>query len=116
MQRPSVRKLVSVIKLWNFCENLVTDSHTVVFHFGAYISVVKFVTMKVILFVFSGLSREVNETCALLGCYVASSDNSLLMFRTTYRSYLQGTIIFTLENKTDRLFQNVGKKLSLLAK
>jgi hypothetical protein len=79
-------------------------------------SLVKYVTMKVILFVISGLSREVDETCALLGYYAASSGNSLPMFRTTYRSYLQGTIIFTLENRTDRLSQNVGKKLSLLAK
>lgn len=73
MQRPSVHELVSVIKLWKlckraFCENLVTDSHTVVFHFGAYMSSVKFVKMKVILFVISGLNREVDETGALLSC------------------------------------------------
>ena len=72
MRRPSVRELVSVIKLWKlckraFCENLVTDNHTVVFHFGVYMSLVKFVAMKFILFVISGLSREVDEICALLG-------------------------------------------------
>ena len=72
MQRPSFRELVSVIKLWQlcrraFCENLVTDSHTAIFHFGAYMSLAKFVTIKITLFVISGLSREVDETCALLG-------------------------------------------------
>ena len=72
MQRPSVRELVSVIKLWKlckrpFCENLVSDSHTAIFHFGAYMSLVKFVTMKAILFVIYGLRHEVDETCALLG-------------------------------------------------
>jgi hypothetical protein len=43
MQRSSVRELVSVIKLlgWRqraFCANLVTDKHTVIFHWGAYMS------------------------------------------------------------------------------
>jgi len=79
-------------------------------------SLVKFVTMKVILFVIFGLSREVDETCSLLGCYAASSGNSLPMFRTTYRSYLQGPIIFTLENGSHRLSRIIGKKLSLLTK
>jgi len=71
--------------------------------------------MKVIRFVIPGLSREVNETFALLGYYAASSGNSLPMFRATYRSLLQGSIIFTLENWTDRLTWNNGKKLSFLA-
>ena len=59
MQRPSVRELVSVIKLWKlykraFGENLVTDNDTVIFHSGAYMSLVKFVTVKVIYLTFKG--------------------------------------------------------------
>jgi hypothetical protein len=43
-------------------------------------------------------------------------------FGTTYRSHLQGSIrvkilfgLLTIENGTDRLYRNVGKKLPLLA-
>jgi hypothetical protein len=36
--------------------------------------------------VISGFRREVDEVCALLGCYAASSGNSLATFRYTLSS------------------------------
>jgi hypothetical protein len=47
----------------------------------------------------------VSEICALLGYYAASSDNHL----QTYRSHLQDFL--TLEDGTDALSRNVGKRL-----
>jgi hypothetical protein len=44
--------------------------------------------------VISGLHYEVDENCALLGYYAASSGNSLRSFGTKYRSHLQGSIFF----------------------
>jgi hypothetical protein len=41
-----------------------------------------------ILCVFSGFCCEVNENCALLSYYAASSGNFLPPFQTTYRSHL----------------------------
>jgi hypothetical protein len=38
-----------------------------------------------------GFRREVDEICALLGYYEASSGNSLPMFRDNYRPLLQGS-------------------------
>jgi len=37
--------------------------------------------IHIMLCVISGLGREVNDKCALLGCYAASSGNSLPTFR-----------------------------------
>ena len=76
---------------------------------------VKFGTVKVILLVISGFRREVDETWVVLGYYAARSDNLLPTLRTTYRSHLQGSRIFTLDNGTDRLSRNVGNKLAPLA-
>jgi len=39
----------------------------------------------------SGFCHEVDENCALLGCYAASCGNFLPTFRDYYRSYLQGS-------------------------
>ena len=57
----------------------------------------------------SGFCHEVDENCSVLGYYTVSSDNSLLMFRDNLLFSL------TLEEGTNRLSQNVGKELSLLA-
>jgi len=93
--------------------------------------------------VISGFRREVDENCALLGYYAASSGNCLPTFRDNLSvpssgyeilnpddgtdrffrnvckklfSFLNPTIgFFTLEDGTDTLSRNVGKKLSLLA-
>jgi len=72
----------------------------------------------------SSFRREVEETCALLGYYAASSGNLLPTFRddlsaslsfgTTYWPHLQGPVILPLEDGTDRLSRNVGKKLPRL--
>jgi len=51
--------------------------------------------------VISGFCHEADENCAVLGYYAVSSGNFLLMF---WNNLL-----------IDRLFQNVGKKLPLLA-
>jgi len=40
--------------------------------------------------VISGFRREVDENCALLGCYAARSGNFYRRFRTTYRCHHQG--------------------------
>ena len=52
--------------------------------------------------------REVDENCALLGYYEASSGNSL----PTFRDNLSGP---TLEDGTDMLSRKFGKELQLLA-
>jgi len=57
-----------------------------------------------------------DENCALLGHYAGSNSNSLPTFRETDLSHFQGFgIQVTLEDGTDRLSQNFGKKLPLLA-
>ena len=60
----------------------------------------------------SGFRHEVDENRALLGYYVTSSDNALPAFRDNYRPHL-GFLI--LQDGSDRLSQNVGKELPLLA-
>jgi hypothetical protein len=74
--------------------------------------------------VVSGFCREVNENCARLGYYAARSDTSLPTFRDnpsvpcsrvkilTLTTYLFRVKILTIEDGTDRLFRNVGKKLT----
>jgi len=49
--------------------------------------------------VISSCRLEVDENCSLLGCYAASCGSSVPM---------------TLEDETNRLSQNAGKKLPLL--
>jgi len=57
-----------------------------------------------------------DENCALLGHYAGSNGSSLPTFRETDLSHLQGSgIQVTLEDGTDRLSQNFGKELPLLA-
>ena len=60
----------------------------------------------------SGFGREVDENCGLLCRYAVSSGNLLRTFRDNLsvqpsREYL--------EDGTERLFRNIGKKLPLLA-
>jgi len=50
----------------------------------------------------SGCRREVDENCALLGCYTTTSGNSLPQF-------------LSLEAGTNRLSRNIGTELPLLA-
>jgi len=57
----------------------------------------------------SGFCREVDENCALLSYYAASSGNSLHMFR-----YIL-SVPLNLEGGADRLSLNVGEELPLLA-
>jgi hypothetical protein len=45
--------------------------------------------------VISGFRHEVDENCALLGYYAASSGNFLQTFGTIYRSHLKGSRIQT---------------------
>jgi len=52
--------------------------------------------------VISGFHLDVNENCALLGYYAASSGNSLPTFQDS----------LTLEDGTDRLSRIFGKELS----
>jgi hypothetical protein len=63
--------------------------------------------------VISGSRREVPENCTLLGYYAANSGSSL----PTFRGQLIGPIFqgrfLTLEDKTDRLSRNVGKKYTV---
>ena len=62
-----------------------------------------------ILCVTSCFSRAVDENCALLGCYVASSGN----FLQTFRDNPSDPIFEGQEFLNDRLFRNVGKKLTI---
>jgi len=67
--------------------------------------------------VISGFRREVEENCALLGDYAASSDD----FLSTFWGHHIGPIFRvkdktkTPENGTDGLSRNAGKKLLILA-
>jgi len=64
--------------------------------------------------VISGFRREIDENCALLGYYVASSGNFLLMF---WDNLSVASLGFKIpEDGIDRLSPNVAKKLPLLAK
>jgi hypothetical protein len=68
--------------------------------------------------VISGFHHEVAENCGLLGYYTASSGNFLLTFRDKLSFPPLGLKNFGFLNAadgTDRLSQNVGKKLPLLA-
>jgi predicted P-loop ATPase len=70
--------------------------------------------------VISGFRSEVDEYCALLGCYAACRGN----FLPTFRDNLSGPIfkdqilkiqeLWILEDGTNKLSRNVGKKLPLL--
>jgi hypothetical protein len=73
--------------------------------------------------VISGFRRDVDEICALLGCYETSTDNPLSTFRHNVPSSrvkkskkkikeFQEDFL-TLEDGTDTLSRNVGKGLSL---
>jgi len=55
---------------------------------------------------------EVNENCALQGYYAASSRNLLPTFRDNLSVHFG---FLNYEDGIDRLSQNVGKKLPLLA-
>ena len=61
--------------------------------------------------VLSSFHREVDENCALLGYYAASSGNSL----PTFRDNLSVFGFLVLEEGTDMLSRNVGKELPFLA-
>ena len=61
----------------------------------------------------SGFSREVPENCAVLCHYTAISGNFLPMFRDNLSVPSSG--LFSLEYRTDKLSQNVRKKLPLIA-
>jgi hypothetical protein len=65
------------------------------------------------LHVTSGFRREVDENCALLGYYAASSGNFLPTFRDNLSVPFSGFL--TLEYGTYRLSRNADKKLPLLA-
>jgi len=68
--------------------------------------------------VISNFHSEVDENCSILGHYTASNGNSLLTFRDNISvpsSRVKNSSILDSEYGTDRLFRNVGKKLSLLA-
>jgi len=63
-----------------------------------------------------------DENCVLLGCYAASSGNSLPTFRDNLSVPSSGVKnpirilrLLILEDGTNRMSQNVGKELSLLA-
>jgi hypothetical protein len=61
--------------------------------------------------VISGFPREVDENCALLGHYAASSGNSLPTFRNNLSVTSSGFL--RLEDGTDILSRIIGKKLPL---
>jgi len=58
-----------------------------------------------------GFRRDIGEICALLGYYAACSGNSLPTFRSYLSDIQRSRIFLTLEDGTDRLSRNVGKKL-----
>ena len=67
--------------------------------------------------------REVDENWAIPGCYATSSDNLLPMFRhnisvpssmSLFNSHLT-LVEVTVEDGTDKISRNVGKKLPLFA-
>jgi hypothetical protein len=64
--------------------------------------------------------HELEENCALLSYYADVVAVPFRSFGTTYRSHIQGSSspikdCLNLKDGTDRLSQNVGKELSLLA-
>jgi hypothetical protein len=59
----------------------------------------------------SSFRREVDENCALMGYYTTSSGN----FLPNFRGILSVASSEVLEDRTDMLSRNVGKKLSLLS-
>jgi hypothetical protein len=73
--------------------------------------------------VISGLPRDADEICAILGCYTASNGNPLPTFRdnisvpsSTVKKSKESSFLFfldflTLEDGTDTLCRNVGKGL-----
>jgi hypothetical protein len=70
----------------------------------------------------SGFRRDVDKTCAVLGCYTASSSNPLLTFRhnvsvpsTRVKKSNEAAQLdsLTLEEKTDTLSPDIGKILPL---
>jgi hypothetical protein len=63
------------------------------------------------LHVISGFRREVAENCALLGPYAASSGNSSPTFQDNLSVPSSGFL--TIEDGTDTLSRNVGKKLPI---
>jgi len=68
--------------------------------------------------VISGLRREVDENCALLGHYTASSGNFLRTFRDNLSRGKNVLFVFgflNFEDGTDILSRNVGKELPLFA-
>jgi hypothetical protein len=69
----------------------------------------------------SGFHHEADENCTLLGYYTMSNGNFLLMFQdnlsvpsSTVKNIIKGRESLTVEEWTNRLSQNVGKKLPLL--
>jgi hypothetical protein len=69
--------------------------------------------------VISGFCCEVDEKCALLGHYAASSGNCLPTFRDillvlSAKTNLPGLQYLTPKDRNDRLSWNVGKEISLL--
>jgi len=44
--------------------------------------------------IISGFRGDVDEICALLGCYAVYIDNSLPTFRTNYQSRLLGYLVY----------------------
>ena len=63
----------------------------------------------------SGFRREVDENCALMGYYVASSGNSLPTFRDNLSVLFSMVTIVIFQDGTDRFSRNFGKELTLIA-
>ena len=57
-----------------------------------------------------GFRREVVENCALLGCYAASSGNSIPTFRGQHIGPVFKGRFLTLEDGADGLSRNFGKE------
>ena len=66
-------------------------------------------------FMISYFRLEVDENSALLGCYTASSCNSLPTFRGNLSVPASRERFLTVEDGTDRLFGNIGEDLQLRA-
>ena len=62
----------------------------------------------------SGFGREVDENCALLGHYAASSGNLLPTFRDNLSVQISGVKVIDSGDGTDRLFRKFGNKLPQL--
>jgi hypothetical protein len=74
--------------------------------------------------VISGFRREIDESCALLGCYAAISGNLLPKFQDNLLVPSSGVKnppllddfgFLSPEDGTDKLSRNVGKNIPLLA-